>query len=234
MNLKELGRFHKLSAFYFFIHLVKFNFDIMVPVGALYLFPTIALVIAYQFPDLVFQPPPVGTKGEPLLRHCGRLGRQFMVVSFFLITIVWWLALTFVSPITDDHSQFVVKHVIPILAYYVFAILFMAFQRGKDIVRVTGQQSGLSWRTEVASQHLQNTTDQIILFVFSLFCLNASLTTPQLALIPASVSLWISGQVLFLLGYSVENLTVCEFGFELMIFTRIACLAFAGLKLYVL
>ena len=82
---------------------------------------------------------------------------------------------------------------------------FMAFRRGKDIVRVTGQQSGLSWRTEVTFWHLQNTTEQIILFVFSLFCLNASLTTPQLALIPASVSPWISGQVLFLLSYSRKS-----------------------------
>ena len=87
------------------------------------------------------------------------------------------------------------------LAYYAFCILRVAIARGGDSKAVMGERSGVS----PAMRNLTNTTEQLLLGSLSRLALAAVVQPSEAALVPAAVSLWMTGRLLFAMGYTPAN-----------------------------
>ena len=204
----------------------------MFSIYSLFLIPIFFFVIAKLFPK-IFLPPAPGISKETLVVHCQRMSQTYGPLSLALIAVVWWFARYWVSPhpLLASPVASLLPLAFPLAAYYAWAILFVAVRRGSDPDGVSGGRAGLGQQTELALRHLQNTTEQLLLFALSLAALSAVLAHEELALLPASVALWLSGRILFLLGYTPENPVGREFGFQLTILTSISCLIFFGYRI---
>jgi hypothetical protein len=189
---------------------------------------------------MFFSAPPAGANGKQLLSHCQSIAIRYTVQSLVVVFAVWWACFNLIRPVSEAYqlqntgrlTAFVVRCFFPVGVYYLFSIMLMALRRGGDPSAVLGQRSGYGWEAEVAARHLQNTTEQMLLLLISSAVVSTTLQPHELTVLPATVSLWITGRILFLMGYRQLNPMGREFGFDLTMFTSIAQLAFAAYRMF--
>jgi hypothetical protein len=87
-----------------------------------------------------------------------------------------------------------------------------------------GERVGVSPSVEMASRVLQNTTEQLLLGMFSILALSTALDPWQCAVLPALVALWVCGRIFFVMGYTATNPLARELGFDLTILTSMVAL----------
>jgi len=201
--------------------------------------PLVTFAVAWFTPEIVFpKPPPVKAGSVALLLHCKKLGHRYFTASVVVTVVVFVAALHwFVLPAdlvlgtASDRIVYTLQLEVVSLMFYVLCIFRVAFNRSDDPNAVSGERVGVSTAVEMASRVLQNTSEQLLLGTFSHLALSTVLRPDQCAVLPAAVSLWLSGRILFLLGYTATNPLAREFGFELTIMPSLASLTWVTFHL---
>lgn len=182
--------------------------------------PAAAVALARAFPSVFFPPAPKCSAESPeMLQHCQNMSRRFISVAAVATAAIWGLApvvSAFVGPKpVVERLAFALRLECLSLLLYVFTILRVAVRRGSDEKAVMGQRTGASSSTEIAIRVLNNTTEQLILAVPSHVILALLLPEDKFSILVGLVSLWLTGRLLFIFGYTAEHPMAREVGFQL-------------------
>jgi hypothetical protein len=206
----------------------------------LFTLPVITIIVSHYFPDYIFPAPPQSCQGDVLLAHCKKLSERGFAYALVTISVVFGICLPYlnngyvkISPSTTPSDRLTYSLTFDIFTglFYAFAILNVAIARSNDPSAVMGQRTGVGLNVELASRKLQNSTEQLLLNIISRSTLAIVIKPEESILLPASVSLFLMGRVLFFYGYSATNPMGREFGFDLTILSSISCLLFALMKI---
>jgi uncharacterized membrane protein YecN with MAPEG domain len=182
--------------------------------------PAVAVALARVFPSLFFPlAPKCSSDSSEMLQHCQNMSQRFIGVSVAATGLVWLFA-SIVTSLVGPQSvverlAFAMKLECAPLLLYVFTILRVAIRRGSDEKAVMGQRTGGSASTEIAIRILNNTTEQLVLALPSHLILSLLLPQENFAVLVGVVSLWLSGRLLFVMGYTAEHPMGREVGFQL-------------------
>ena len=146
------------------------------------------------------------------------------------INVVAWVAFGLLAPRVPISLLNAIKLELPSFFLYFFCIVRVATLRAEDPTAVLGQREKVSDDVEIAIRVLNNTTEQLILGVGSRLILATTVNNFWAQIFVTS--LWISGRVLFILGYTKENPMGREFGFDLTFLTSLVCLIVSVLSIF--
>ena len=182
--------------------------------------PAVAAVLSRIVPGVFFpRLPKCDPESAEMLAHCQRLAQRFIIVSVVANALVWIVG-CFVWQIHGpflavDRLAFAARIEAPAILLYAFTILRVAISRGSDVKGVLGQRTGMSGATEVAIRVLNNTTEQLLLALATHLALALLLPKHQFGVLVGLVSLWLTGRVLFIIGYTADHPMGRELGFDL-------------------
>ena len=199
--------------------------------------PLIGVFLGRLFPKFVF---PAPSSKEREVAHCKQTADLSIIVIVPFCVLTWGALLLFPpsfvvsSPVLTaletswGRIGYALQWELFATILYAIFILRVALARGSDPDAVRGNKTGVSSMVEFRSRVLNNTTEQLILASFAHLGF-ASVAPPlQAALItPAAVSMWITGRILYVMGYTPENPLGREVGFELTLIPSLLCLSLA-------
>lgn len=177
------------------------------PILAFLIPPLLGVVGAFLFPSILFPAPP---SQDRLVEFCAKLAFRFFLLSIALNCFVFALLLqanielgqlSEILTNSSDRIAYTLRwELASVILYFVF-IVRVATARGADQKVVGGERTGGGVAVEFSGRVLSNTTEQLLLGVLSRTVF-ATLATPYQAavLVPASLSLWITGRILFMIG----------------------------------
>jgi uncharacterized membrane protein YecN with MAPEG domain len=182
--------------------------------------PAAAAVASFVVPSIFFpRIPKCAPESPELLQHCQRLAQRFIGVSVMATALVWIVGCFFYQirgpDSATDRVVFVARLETAAVLFYAFTILRVAVQRGADAKGVLGERTGIASATEIAIRVLNNTTEQLLLGVLTHLTLALILPSRCFGVLVGVVSLWLTGRVLFVIGYSAEHPMGRELGFDL-------------------
>lgn len=212
-------------------------------IGLLPLFlvpPVVSVVLARTIPRVLFPPPP---SKEQEVAHCKSTGDRWIAAVLTVCIVLVSATLTFppsavtnsILPRLETPEQRLVYALhweFFSTVLYAWLIVRMALARGADPNAVRGGTSDASTVVEFRHRVLNNSTEQLILGILARLIL-AGIATPLQAatIVPLAVSLWVSGRILYVIGYTPENPLGRELGFELTFVPSLLCLALAFFNL---
>ena len=184
------------------------------------LLPLIAALLSRLFPFFFF---PAPRNGE-LLAECEKLVVRFVVASAIIVGSTWAVVLL-VLPFRSLTLAQAFQYEAFAALFYLFAFMRVAVLRAADERAVLGQRQKTGPAVEMAIRVLNNTTEQLLFSFLARMALAATLANATVH--KAMLSLWLTGRLLFLLGYTQENLMGREFGFDLTLISSASALLVA-------